>query len=871
MKDKSTGLSTQQANKKLLEVGYNELTEQKKASPLTILLRQVKGNFVLYLLIFSAILSLLVGKVVTTYVIFFVISLVIIVGFVLEYKAEKAIEALKKMVQEFSLVLRDGKEIEIPSRELVPGDIILLQSGKKIPADAVILEANNLHVNEAVLTGESQEVEKQALGSSENSEDINKVFMGTFVVNGKCIAKVIHTGMSTKFGGIAHMISSSEKDLPLQEKINHITKYMIFVSLTFSFLTGLLMFMRSDSLTYSVIAEILIVVIALSVSAVPEGLPVVLVTTLANGAMRMAKRNAIVNRMSVIGTIGETTVICSDKTGTITKGEMTVKKVFTSGSMYDVTGDGYEHNGEVVINNQKAVWSEDHSFNFLLQTAVLNNDAKVQRKEGENTYLVSGTPTEASLLIFAEKAGLQIDTLPNKRIEEIPFSSTRKMMSVLSEDGNIYVKGAPEMILQHCSRIQIGEKIVNLDSKHKSEIIKNMQSLANQAYRTLALAYKVHGTHKQYQETDLIFLGLVGIEDPPREEVKHAVATSLAAGIKVKMITGDNPDTAFAIATQIGLTGNIVEGKEIDALSDDELAYAIKDVVVFARVRPEHKVRIVKALKKNGELVAMTGDGVNDAPALKESHVGIAMGIAGTDVSRSVADITLKDDNFATIVAAIKEGRGIFSNIQTFVSYQLSVNMAQLFIIFIGVLLGPYLGWQIPLFVALQILFVNLITDSLPAIALGLIPADSEVMKRKPVRSGILTLQLTVFIILIGVTTGLVVLATFFLFHDHFNLPHEEARSLAFVSFILMAIVNAFNFRTLRSSVFSHLHVKNNYLVIASLISLLATLVVIYTPIRRYFELVPLTFEDWMVAFLAAFAITTFFEVIKFFHRKLYI
>ena len=359
------GLSNKEALKRLREFGYNEITEREKTSPFTILLRQIKGNFVLYLLIFSAILSFFVGKVVTTYVILFVIMLVVTIGFFLEYKAEKAIEALKRMVNDLSTVVRDGKETEIPSRELVPGDIILLRSGERIPADAIILESHNIQVNESVLTGESKEIEKNQITQNQQHTENNMVFMGCFVVNGKCIAQITNTGMKTQFGNIAQMIATAEKEMPLQTKINHITKYMIIVSVTFSLLTGLLMFLRSDTLSYPVIVDILVVVIALSVSTVPEGLPVVLVTTLANGAIRMAKKNAIVNKMSIIGTIGGTTVVCSDKTGTITKGEMTVKKMYTNETLYDISGNGFESEGSLLLNNKKNDW-DNHTIQLLL-------------------------------------------------------------------------------------------------------------------------------------------------------------------------------------------------------------------------------------------------------------------------------------------------------------------------------------------------------------------------------------------------------------------------------------------------------------------------------------------------------------------------
>jgi P-type Ca2+ transporter type 2C len=862
MNDKSyKGLTTHEVNAQRAVHGLNVIEQKAKTSALSVLLRQVKNNFIFYLLVFAALISFTVGKAVTGYVITFVILLVVGVGFYLEYKAEKAIEALKKLIDDTCEVLRDGKKQLVSVTELVPGDIIFLKNGDKIPADSIVLASNDLTVNESALTGESVEVEKRTAIDDKTPVDEQKVFMGTYVVNGTCVCRVEHIGMATQFGKIAGMIVQTEKGIPLQEKINSVSKYMIAVSLVFSLLTGLLLVLRAPAFETEVLIGILTVVIALSVSAVPEGLPVVLVTTLATGAMRMAKKNAVVNRMGVIGTIGETTVICTDKTGTITTGEMTVKKVVTGDGSYSVGGSGYGIIGKVIFDKTTKE-AKEKDLSQLLHAAIICNDSSVNATNTKKPEVI-GTPTEIALLVLGLKLGVAKNDVKISRKKEKPFNSARKMMSVLADDGNIYAKGALEVLLPKCTEVLINGKIVPMTNILKDQILKENKALNGQAYRTLTLVMKKHAGKGEYKEDDFAFLGLVGIEDPPREEVKDAIAVCKEASIDVKMITGDSKETAVAIGKQIGLTGEVLEGKQLDSYTDHELRKVVKDVSIFARVRPEHKVRIVKALKANKELVAMTGDGVNDAPALKESHVGIAMGQNGTDVSRSVADITLKDDNFATIVEAIKEGRSIFQNIQTFVGYQLSCNLAQLTILFIGVLLGPFLGWEIPLLVALQILLVNLVTDNIPAITLGLIPASEDIMKRKPNRNALLTKSLITYVVSVGILTGAVTLGVYYLVYDIFGATHEEARSVAFVSFIIAAIVNALSFRSLHTSIF-HVFTKDNILLFgAAAVSLIATLLVVYMPINSVFETTPLILRDWYVVFAAVAAVTVGFETIK--------
>ena len=860
---KYTGLTTKDAKENLKRYGLNEIIEVNKVTWFDILLRQVKSNFMVYLLICATFLSFFVGKFETAYTILVVILLVVGLGFLQEYKAEKAVSALKKMITSKSLVIRDSKEQEIPSSEIVPGDILILRTGEKIPADGKVLQESSVSINEAVLTGESKEVRKQVFTSEENLTDENLVFMGSFVVSGKCFVEVTHTGMNTRFGKIAKMISGTEKELPLQKKLNKIIKYLAFAGIFFAVLTGVLVLLQADLIDRSLIIDVLILVIAVSVAAFPEGLPVVLITTLSSGASRMAKKNAVVNRMSIIETLGETTVICSDKTGTITKGEMTVRKIYLNNSIYDVSGVGFNSLGDFSKDNKKIKTDDD--INFLLKTAVICNDSYIKEIKDSSNFNISGSPTEAALLVLASKANIYREDFNLSREEEVPFSSEKKFMSVLiNEDSKktLYVKGALEVVLNKSKQILKNGKITKLSSKEKEEILAENKRMAQSALRTLAFGYKVENLNDF--EEDFIFIGFIGMEDPPREEVKDTIALCKKAGIKVKMITGDNKETAVAISKEIGLyDGKVLEGFQIDNLTDDELSKIIDDVVVFARVRPEHKLRIVKALKRNGETVTMTGDGVNDAPALKEAHVGVAMGITGTDVSRSVADLTLKDDNFATIVEAIKEGRTIFTNIRKFMTYQLSCNFSQLSIIFFGVLLASNLGWQIPLLIPLQILFMNIVTDNVPAIALGFNPSSNDIMEHAPRRKNILNKNLLYLLFLSGILMTLFTLFMYYLMYNVLGLEYAYAATTALATLIILQVLGAFVFRSFRKGVLNRSPLVNKYLFFASLISLVATILIIYTPLNILFETVPIGYIQWLYILGISFVFVLIFDILK--------
>jgi len=866
--NKFAGLTEKEADKRLKLCGHNEIKDLFHVSPLKILFGQIRNNFIIYLLVAAAVISSIVGKTATEYVIFGVIVVVITVGFFQEYRAEKAIKSLKQMIMPFYTVVRGGKEIEIHSRDIVPGDILVLRTGEKIPADCIILEEKNLKVNESVLSGESKEIEKFAVMKGRKHSTKNKIFMGTLIVNGRCIAKVLDTGMKTEFGKIAKMISSAEKELPLQNKVNQITKYMALAAIFFSILIGILMITRAESFSYDVLTGVLIVVIAIAVSAFPEGFPVVLMSTLASGTRSMAKKNAIVNRMSIIETLGETTVICSDKTGTITTGEMTVKHVFTDDKILDVGGVGYEAEGKFFHAGQPVDIGKNFPLKMLLKSSVLCNDAIIERKGTDSEYNLKGTPTEGALLIMAAKAGVFREDIQSERTEEIPFNSERKMMSVLcNERGKtiVYSKGAPEILLKKCKFLQSGDEVVHLDGKEINRIMKFDRDFSAKKFRVIALAYKKTRTiRKNDLEKDLVFLGLAAIEDPPREEVKSTLETCRLAGIEVKMITGDNKETAVEIGKDVGITGDVLTGDEIDKLSDKELEKSVGNVSIFSRVRPDHKIRIVKALKNNNEIVAMTGDGVNDAPALKDAHIGIAMGKTGTDVSRESADLVLKDDNFATIVSAITEGRTIFSNIQKFITYQLSCNYAELFIIFFGVLLGM----PLPL-LALQILFMNIVTDNLPAITLGFNRPANYIMQGRSIRmSSIMNSRLLRLLIIAGTTMGVATLAVFYVSLNVLNQDISVARTTALLTLIFFEIANAFNFRSFVNPVLKSSPFTNKYLVYAATVSLVASLFIIYTPLNVLFETAPIGWFNVILGVLASITIIIVFDLLKIKNRK---
>ena len=869
---KKEGLSQKEASKKLAEYGLNEIQEDIFASPIKIFLRQIKGNYLLYLLFAASIISFFVNEEITAYTILVVIAIVILIGFIQEYRAEKVIKSLKNMIMPVSIVLRNGKEKEVNSKNIVPGDVLVLRNGEKIPADCILLEQKDLFVNESILTGESKEVEKSVPKNEAKYSDKNALFAGSFIVNGRCIAKVVHTGMNTKFGKISSMIATAEKKLVLQEKVNKLSKYMVTLTIILSILIAATIFIQ-ESYTKELAIEVLILVIAISVAAFPEGLPVVLITALSVGASRMAKKNAIMNRISAIEAIGETTVICSDKTGTITKGEMTVVELFLDNLTLKISGSGYKAEGNFTANGKKINPEKDQVLNNLLRASVLCNDSRIERTGEDEEYNYFGTPTESALLIMAAKAKMHKEDLNCVRTAEIPFNSERKLMSTLCKEKNqmqIYSKGAPEIILNKCTHIQRKNGIFKLTEKEKQRILKINTKMTSQTLRTLALAYKksIKSSSKEF-EKNLTFIGLVGMTDPARGEVKESIRTCLNSGLKVKMMTGDFKETAIAIANQVGLRGKVITGDELDDITEEELSQRVTEITIFARVKPEHKIKIVKALKANGEIVAMTGDGVNDAPALKEAHVGIAMGKNGTDVSRSVADMTLKDDNFSTIVEAIREGRTIRQNIKKFMGYQFSCNFSEIIIIFIGVLLTPFFGWKFPVLLALQILFMNLVTDDLPAITLAINPSQKNVMGKKTQASkNLINKPLFMWILITGLLMAILTLLTLYISSNVLNQDFEMARTTALLSLILLEIASAYNFLSFTDKASIKSLFVNKYLLLASFASIALTFLIIYTPLNKVFETVPLGLTNWGIALISPVILILFFNIFKSINNK---
>lgn len=856
------GLSSQEAQRAQKQYGLNKLEDVAKTSSFKILWRQIRNNFVIYLLVAAMILSFWVEKSITGYTLLVIILVVIIIGFLQEYRAEKAIESLQNMITPVSIVIRDGREQEIASQNLVPGDIVLLRTGERVPADCTVIEHYDLSADESILTGESHEVRKVA---QKGTGDDNVLYMGSFIVSGRARALVTRIGMATKFGSIAKLISKQEKELPLEKKVNHIAKYAVVVSIIAAILVGFFMLIRADEITTELLVEMAIIMIALAVSAFPESFPVVLITTLSAGVYRMAKQNAIVNRMSVIETLGETTVICSDKTGTLTKGEMTVKHLYLDGLLMDITGSGYTTEGSFLLDGKR---TDMPLIKKIAEAAALCNDSSIHCMNNKNECTIIGSPTEAALLVMGAKAGVTKESLTYDRKAEIPFTSERKYMSVLvtkKGESLLIAKGAPEHILSRCTKIERSNGIFSLTDKERRKIESTISELNDGCYRTLAIAYSPSSTLQGEKDVhDLIFLGLAALEDPPREEVSEAIKLCIKAGIQIKMITGDNVQTAKAIANQIGLHGQVMTGEELDRITDRELNACVTDIVIFARVRPEHKLRIVNVLKDRGEVVTMTGDGVNDAPALKAAQIGVAMGKNGTDVSRSVADLTLRDDNFSTIVNAVREGRTIFNNMRKFITYQLGCNTAEIMILLLAIILG----WPLPL-VAIQILFMNLVTDDFPAITLGLNPSSRDIMDQKPRRkSHLIAHDHIMMIIISGVVMGLGTLAAFAYSFFVLGESIEIARTTALVTLVLFEIAGAYNFRSFRKGVLTRSLWTNKYLLYASLLSLAATLAIIYTPINSIFEVVPISANAWIISLVPSILLVVLFDVLKKINEK---
>jgi len=866
------GLLQDEADKRLKEFGYNELKEKKKTTPFKVLLRQFT-NFIVFVLIAAALISFFIGEIINFWVIIIIIGFVIILGFIQEYKAERAMDALKKIINPMSNVLRNNKIRRLLTKEIVPGDILYLETGDKIPADAKIFKVIGLKVDESALTGESVSVEKK--------ED-DFIFAGTQIMYGKCQALVIATGMKTKLGEIAGMIQVKDVKTPLQKNITHLSRNLAILALAASLFIFILGFFKGAPVT-----ELLIVALALAVAAVPEGLPLTLTLTLAYGMNNMAKHNAIVRKMLAVETLGSTTIICTDKTGTLTKNEMTVQKIWADNKIFDITGAGYGLKGEFSVNGEKVNLHKEKGLNLLLKSALLCNNASIG--EIKDKMEIIGDPTEVALIVAGAKANLWKDDLNKEcqRIEEIVFTSERKLMSTIcmkEKKKTAFVKGAPEFVLEKCKFIEKNGKIEKLNKEEIDNILKANSNFASSAYRVLAIAHKaVSGslTPKNI-EKGLVFLGLVAMMDPPRFEVKEAIEICKTAGIKTVMITGDNEETAKAIAKRIGLFNEndlkkfnnlkneklrriakdgAITGSELDELNDEEFESIVEDICIYARIMPEQKLKIVKALQKKGHIVAMTGDGVNDAPALKKADIGVAMGISGTDVAKESSVMVLQDDNFATITEAVKQGRTIYENIEKFTCYLISRNFTEVILIILGIM---FLGFEFLPLLALQILFINTFDEIMPSIALGLDPPRNGTMSKKPRKPNekILKKRNLVLIISIAIFMALV---SFLIFN--FNDPRsniDHARTLTFATIISMILFVPFVFRSLDESILIIGFFTNKLMIVGVVCTLILSLGVMYIPFfQRIFELVTLSLRDWITPLLAAFSTLIFAEIMK--------
>lgn len=873
------GLKEVVAKERLKEYGVNELKEGKRISPLEIFVSQFK-NLVVVILMVATVISFLLGEFIDAGAITFILILIAIVGFIQEYRAEKEIQALKKLASLKASAIREGKRKEIDAKELVPGDIIILETGKKVPADSRLLEAINLEAQESSLTGESIPVKKTIESLPEKTvlaDRTNMVFSSTAITNGRGRAIVTNTGMQTEIGKIAALIQETPQELtPLQKKLDKLGKLLgkitIFICIAV-FFTDLLTTPGSTTLFFSgdfieflrVVKDSFLIAVALAVAAIPEGLPAVVTISLSLGTRRMLERNTLIRRLPSVETLGETTVICSDKTGTLTMNQMTVKKIFVDNVILEVSGAGYETKGSITRMGKPV---KSPTLSTLLLAGLLNNDAELKGKE------VMGDPTEGALLVSAAKAGLT-QGIMNKRYprkDEIPFSSERKMMTTLhSRAGEqvVFSKGATEVILNLCTSIEINGKIKKLTEQDRLTILERNQEFAENGLRVLAFAHKT--LIKSKAEEKLTFLGLQAMRDPPRPEVPDAIKKCRQAGIKVVMITGDHQITAKAIGETIGLEGKSVTGAELDKMGD--FSKKVEDIAIYARVNPEHKIKIVSSLKKKGHhIVAMTGDGVNDAPALKKSDIGVAMGIIGTDVSKEASDAILTDDNFASIVNAVEEGRGIYDNIRNYVQYLLSSNIGEVLIIFLALLMGL----PLPL-VAIQILLMNLVTDGAPAIALSVEPNEKDIMKRKPRKPGepIVSHFMAVKMIVLSLGMTLITLTGFLSYLEmpciNCEDPHAYARTFAFTTLVLLQMFNVLNSKSDTESVFKTGLFTNKWLLVAIFSSILIQVFVVqWMPLinTEIFKTIPLTLVDWVYAAILGSFILIIGELLKYVNRK---
>jgi Ca2+-transporting ATPase len=866
--DQKEGLSTQEARNRLQKFGYNEMTAKSKTSWFLKFLEQFKDFMVLILLV-ATLISAFLGEFADSITILIIVVLNAVLGFVQEYRAEKSLEVLKKLAAATAKVIRNGNLQQLPARDLVPGDIMVIESGDKLAADGRLIEAQNVEADEAALTGESLTVRKTGAAKYEENTSLgdrkNMIYASTIITRGRGKAVVCATGMGTEVGHIAGMLDSTKQEAtPLEKRLEHLGKLLVWSCLAICLIVVIVGILKGESFFLMCMAGI-----SLAVAAIPEGLPAIVTVALALGIQRMIKRNAIVRKLPAVETLGCTTVICSDKTGTLTQNAMTARKLFTLSNMYDITGDGYGIKGDFLLNNKVVTTIVDKALEQSLLIGALCNNSILKRGnigisglwrgKDEGQWNVEGDPTEGALIVAAAKLGVWRGEIEKmyKRLAEIPFESEKRRMSVVYEDKTsfmLYTKGAVDTILKICSYYHNGEKEEVLTAEIKARINEANDEMAGNSLRVLALAYRRIKTNDfrfeitESLETDMVFAGLIGMIDPPRTEAKRAIEICKEAGIKTVMITGDHPSTALAIAKELNIFKEEVHqsltGLQLDALSDTDLRKIVNEVTVYARVSPVHKLRIVKALKSCGHIVAMTGDGVNDAPAIREANIGISMGNTGTDVTKEASAMILTDDNFATIVAAVEEGRCIYDNIRKFIRYLLACNLGEVLTMFIAIVIGL----PLPL-LPVQILWVNLITDGLPAIALGIDAHDPAVMHRPPrsskesVFSRGLSRKIAMRGLQIGGSTVLIFALVYFVQDDL-----ELARTMAFVTLVVSQLFHVFDCRSENVSAFEIGLSKNKFLIFTVFCSILMELAVIYNPfLRDVFQTVALSIYDWLL------------------------
>ncbi|WP_047451826.1 cation-translocating P-type ATPase [Alistipes sp. ZOR0009] len=875
LKTQEKGLTRDEAARRLEDYGKNELAAEEKASLLSILASQFINVLIIVLLV-SATISLILGKQVESISIFIIVILAAVLGTLQEFQAGKALEALRRMASPSATVIRDGETTEIPASDLVPGDIVVVNYGNKVPADIRIIESNNLQVEEAALTGESLAVEKMTAAIEGDNVPLgdrkNLLFMGTSISHGRGKGIVVGTGANTEFGKIASLLQNTKTEqTPLQKNLDKLGSQIGIIAIVVALALSTFSYIFNGG----TILDAFIWAVALAVAIIPEALPAVVTIGLALGVKRMVKRQALIRKLPAVETLGAVNVICTDKTGTLTKDEMTIRKVFADSLVFDVDGSGYSPEGAVKHKGSKVTHVDNAILSKVLTYGILCSDAEL--KLTEEGWDVLGDPTEGAIVTAAKKA--HIDTIAvernNPRVEEIPFSSDKKYMATAhkTDAGKLIVlKGAFEVILGKCSKVDTSAGAVTITSDIETNILKVTDEFASQALRVIAVAYSFVADDVALDESilkDLTLAGFVAMIDPPREEVKPAIATCKKAGIRTIMITGDHKATAFAIAKELKIAdrdSQVYSGVEVANMSQSELDKAVNEASVFARIAPEHKLRIVESLMNQGNVAAMTGDGVNDAPALKKANIGVAMGITGTDVSKEAADMILTDDNFVTIVSAVEEGRTIFENIKKFLIFLLSGNAGTVF----ALMLAFAFGLELPM-TPVQILFINFIMDGLIAIAISLEPTEAGIMGRKPrkVAEGIISGKGLLRIMTLGVVIAIVTFGVYYFAHKVYGLGLVESQTLFFLTLIFARLFNSLNNRSLNASAFTMNPLTNKPLIVSSIIGMLVVWTTTAVPVlQTAFGNTYINLQGWLVAAAAGAVVLIFGELFKLLNKN---